>query len=232
MTRAKRAIHRKHRGLWLTLGATAVVIAAAVVASTQLASDHSPSGLPAPTSTGPSTPTVGSPPAQKQSTAGSDAKACADEIRTTEAVVAAARTATEHWREHVQARTDLLSGKNTEADTKAIWKRTRLAGPGDIAALNSAVAAQTDSAGSCAKLPTASCKERLAALDLAAAADRTSAADWARHLGAMAAHAAGDFGAEHAQELWVAAWSGASTNLNRAARANAALSKAPACHPA
>ena len=43
----------------------------------------------------------------------------------------AARVAAGHWREHVQARTDLLAGKNTEATTKAIWKRTRLAGPDD-----------------------------------------------------------------------------------------------------
>ena len=163
------------------------------------------------------------------------AAACAAEIRTTEAVVAAARTAAGHWREHVQARTDLLSGKNPEATTKAIWKRTRLAGPGDIAALNAALTAQAKSVGGCTKLSgstAAACKKRLTTLDAAATADRAAATDWANHLAMMAEHAAGDFGAEHAQEMWVAAWSQAPRNLNAAARANTALAEAPACKTA
>ena len=247
MSRAKRAIHRQHRVLWLSLGAATVVIAATGVAIAQLASDGTPSGQFAPSAshsghgasnpahgaTSPA-PSGGSPSVQGQSVVGWDAEGCAREIRTTEAVVAAAHTATEHWREHVQAQTDLQLGKNSEAETKAIWKRTRLAGPADIAALDSALTAQSDSRGGCTNLPAesaASCKARLAALDAAATADRVTAGDWANHLAAMAAHAAGDFGSGHAQELWVAAWSGATMNLNRAVRANDALSKAPACHP-
>lgn len=144
----------------------------------------------------------------------------------------AARTAAGHWREHVQARSDLLSGKNPEATTTAIWKRTRLAGPGDMVALTTALTAQAKSAGGCAKLSgstAATCKKRLTTLDAAATADRAAARDWGNHLAMMAAHAAGDFGAEHAQEMWVSAWSHAPRNLNAAARANAVLDEAPAC---
>jgi hypothetical protein len=42
-----------------------------------------------------------------------------------------------------------------------------------------------------------------------------AAADWANHLAMMAAHAAGDFGAEHAQAMWVSAWTHAPKNLER-----------------
>jgi hypothetical protein len=134
----------------------------------------------------------------------------------------------------VAARTDLLAGKNSEAVTRAIWKRTRLAGPADIARLDAALVAQRGSAGGCATLtgtPAAACNHRLTVLQAAATANRAAAADWAEHLAMMAAHAAGDFGAEHAQDLWVAAWSGATRNLNAATRANAALAEAPTCRP-
>jgi hypothetical protein len=247
MSRAKRALHRRHRPVLLAVGVAAAVTVAAGVAIAQFASPDKPSGQPAhsashpahtashslPTKSSASLPAAGSSP-KGGSSASSQADACNAEIRTTEAVVAAARTGAEHWREHVQARTDLLSGKNAEATTKAIWKRTRLAGPSDITALNAALVAQANAAGGCAKLsgaPAAPCKKRLTVLDAAANADRAAAADWANHLAMMAAHAAGDFGAEHAQEMWVSAWTHAPKNLNAAARANAALAAAPACKP-
>ncbi len=235
MSRAKRAIHRSHRPLLLAVGVVAAVSVAAGVAIAQLGSADKPSGQPAQSASHPahdashSLPTTSSPTVHNGA---SPAVACAMEIRTTEAVVAAARTAAGHWREHVQARTDLLSGKNPEETTKAIWKRTRLAGPGDIAALNTALTAQASSAGGCAKLSgstAVACRKRLTTLDAAATADRAAATDWANHLAMMAQHAAGDFGAEHAQEMWVAAWSQAPRNLNAAARANSALAEAPTC---
>ena len=247
MSRAKRAIHRRHRPVLLAVGVVAAVTVAAGVAIARFGSPDQPTTQPAhsashpahsashslPTTSSASLPTAGSSPTGGSS-ASSVADACAAEIRTTEAVVAAARTGAEHWREHVQARTDLLTGKNPEATTKAIWKRTRLAGPGDISALNSALTAQAKAAGGCAKVSgsaAVACKKRLTVLDATAAADRAAAADWANHLAMMAAHAAGDFGAEHAQEMWVAAWTHAPQNLNAAARANTALAKAPACKP-
>ena len=159
MSRAKRAIHRRHRPVLLAVGVVAAVTVAAGMAIARFGSPDQPATQPAhsashpahsashslPTTSSASLPTAGSSP-KGGSSASSAADACAAEIRTTEAVVAAARTGAEHWREHVQARTDLLSGKNPEATTKAIWKRTRLAGPGDISALNSALTAQAKAA--------------------------------------------------------------------------------------
>lgn len=242
MSRAKRAIHRRRGPLLLVVGVVGAVTVAAGVAIAQLGSPDTPSGQPAPTASQPAhnanhttttAPATNSP--TVQTGASSAADACATEIRTTEAVVTSAWAAAEHWRQHVQARTDLLSGKNSEEVTKAIWKRTRLAGPADIIALNSAVSAKDKSAGGCAKLSgttAEACKKRLSALDRAAKADRAAADDWANHLSMMAAHAAGDFGSEHAQDMWVAAWTAAPKNLNAALRANAALTAAPDCKPA
>jgi hypothetical protein len=48
----------------------------------------------------------------------------------------------------------------------------------------------------------------------------------------MAAHASGNFGSIHAQQLWIDQWRAAPKNLDAFARAAAALSKAPACAPA
>lgn len=237
MSRAKRAIHRNRRPLLLVVGVVAAVTIAAGVAIAQLGSKDEPSGQPIPSAShsthNASQATSAPTPVEQAQT--SPADACTAEIRTTEAVVTAAWAAAEHWRQHVQARTDLLSGKNSEAVTKAIWKRTRLAGPADIAALNSAVSAKEKAAGGCAKLSgttAAACQKRLSALEAAAKADRAAAGDWAAHLSMMAAHAAGDFGSEHAQEMWVAAWTAAPKNLDAASRASAALTRAPNCQPA
>jgi hypothetical protein len=254
MSRAKRAIPRQHRSILLTVGITAGVVIAGVFAAAQFRSDAGPGANPAPITTGASgeagpvasgapsvtvsqTPTV-TPSEQRASTTGpgTDAvRACSSEITATEAVVGAARVAATHWREHVQARTDLLATKNTEATTKAIWKRTRLAGPADAANLSAATTAQLQTQGGCTKLAGAAapaCQRRMAALHAAASTGRAAAGDWANHLAMMAAHAAGDFGADHAQHLWVAAWTAAPKNLDAFARADAALTKAPSCKPA
>lgn len=205
-------------------------------ATTDAPGDSGPGTSVSPSTVDSSTvaPSNAAPSATNEDTARADADACTKEIATTQAVVDAARIANKHWAEHVQARSDLLAGKNPEATTKAIWKRTRLAGPADVARLEAATAAELKADGGCAKLagkPTDACSARLAALDRAATAGRAAATDWANHLSMMAAHAAGEFGAEHAQHLWVAAWTAAPKNLNAAAEADAALAKAPACQP-
>ncbi|HEY0617400.1 MAG TPA: hypothetical protein VGD15_07425 [Kribbella sp.] len=150
-----------------------------------------------------------------------------------EAVVGAARVAVYHWREHVQAQTDLTAGINTDADTKAIWKRTRLAGPADIARLGAATARLSSQSG-CARLTgraATTCLQRKTALDAAVTTGRAAAKDWAGHLTMMASHHAGDFGSIHAQQLWIDQWKAAPKNLDAFAQADAALSRAPACQP-
>lgn len=224
--------------MWLAVGIVAVLAAAAWVAIAQAGSGNGsadPSAQIGTHSGHQPTSTLSTPPATERNVVNPSAAACTKEIQSAEALVLVAAAATEHWREHVQARTDLLAGKNSEEQTKAIWKRTRLLGPADKAAVNSAVAERAATKGGCNAVPgkaAAFCKQRLAALDAAGAAGRAAAGDWAAHLQAMADHADGDFGAEHAQDLWVAAWTAAPRNLEAAARATAALADAPACKPA
>ncbi len=224
--------------MWVAVGIVAALAAAAWVAIAQAGSGSGsadPSAQIATHSTHQTTPTLSTPPATERNVVNPGAAACVKEIQAAEAVVLVAAAATEHWREHVQARTDLLAGTNSEEQTKAIWKRTRLLGPGDKVAVNSAVAKRAATKGGCNDVPgkaAAFCKQRLAALDAAGTAGRAAAGDWAAHLQAMTEHAAGDFGAEHAQDLWVAAWTAAPRNLDAAARATAALADAPACKPA
>lgn len=242
MSRARHEIPHRRRPLLLAAGIVGIVMVAGL-AVWQIGSRDDSGAQPEPTllatadatgNSGPE-PTAAPPTTAPPTTATrTPAEACAREIATTQAVEYAARIAATHWREHVQARTDLLAGRNSEAATKAIWKRTRLAGPADIARLGAAATEQRKADGGCAKLTGTSvvaCRQRLAALDAAASAGRAAAADWASHLAMMAAHAAGDFDAEHAQHMWVAAWTAAPKNLNAWARAEAAVAKAPACRP-
>jgi len=234
MSRARRALpHGKAWGSGLLLAAGFAGVAVAVVA---VAAQFQPEGGQGagqpPASSTPAVVLSASGAVPQQSSAPDPVAACAAELTAVEEVVEAARIAAGHWQEHVRARTDLLAGKNTEATTKAIWKRTRLAGPADVARLETATAEYGDVAGGCKGLTTAEasvCKQRLSALEAAASSGRAASGDWAAHLAMMRAHADGDFGAEHAQEMWVTAWQGAAKNLNSFARANTGLTKAPAC---
>lgn len=164
---------------------------------------------------------------------------CAARAAAADAVVAEAAIGVGHWDEHVQARTDLLAGRNTEADTKAIWKRTRLAGPGDLERFNAAVTAYNAAppcAGADPRTAPAdlraildACTTRTAQGEAATAAAAAAIGDWQSHLNAMAAHAHGDMTAAQAQDQWVEAWEQAPTNIEAFNDARNALQQAPAC---
>ncbi|HEY3004953.1 MAG TPA: hypothetical protein VGJ44_21575, partial [Kribbellaceae bacterium] len=154
---------------------------------------------------------------------------------TAAAVVNATRIGAGHWREHVQARTDLLAGKLSQAATKAIWKRTRLAGPADLTRLAAATAAHQPTRGACAKIAGAAgtaCRHRMAVLEAAAGAGRAAVRDWEAHLRMMAVHKSGDMTDTQAQAMWVTQWRTAPKNLDAFARAYAVLTRTGACHPA
>ncbi len=159
---------------------------------------------------------------------------CAAEVAAAEGEVSAARVATGHWREHVQARTALLGARISQATTKAIWKRTRLAGPADIQRLTAATTAHQRVSGGCADVPGAAgkaCRQRLSALAAAAAAGHATARDWQAHLAMMATHKAGEMDNQQAQTMWVAAWRAAPANLTAFAHADATLARTAPCHP-
>jgi hypothetical protein len=164
-------------------------------------------------------------------------QACVSEVAAADAEVAAAKTGIDHWAEHIQARTDLLTGAQPKELTKAIWKRTREAGPADLTRHQQAVAAHARQAGSCARAASAdagpqldACQQRLRILDKAVTAGTAGMADWKAHQNAMAAHKAGEIDAAHAQTMWVAAWAAAPKNIDAFRAAHTALRAAPACH--
>lgn len=143
-----------------------------------------------------------------------------------------------HWGEHVQARTDMLDGTVGQEDMRAIWKRTRLSGPDDVAQATAALEAYQ--ALPACDLAEVSAPEHIAAQAttclaretvLTAAVDAATAGlqDWANHLNAMAAHADGDMTAQAAQDLWVASWEAAPANIGAYDDARDQLAAAPAC---
>jgi hypothetical protein len=160
-----------------------------------------------------------------------------------EAVVDAARTGVDHWADHVQARTDLLAGKITEDEMRAVWKATRLAGPADVVSVDDAAKAYEPQADACAQVEASSvpaepsdavnqCLERSQAVNVAVTSGRAAVADWAAHLEDMARFKNGEFDAAHAQHLWVAAWSSAPVNIEAFRAADQALARAPDCEAA
>jgi hypothetical protein len=159
---------------------------------------------------------------------------CVSEVAAADAVVAAARTGIGHWAEHIRARTDLLSGAQPKEVTKAIWKRTREAGPADLTRHQQAAAEHARQAGSCDRAAksteVSACVQRLQALDKAVAAGAGGMGDWRAHQNAMAAHKAGEIDAAHAQTMWVTAWAAAPKNIDAFRAADTALRAAPACH--
>lgn len=197
-------------------------------------SSPSPTAVTAKPTRAASTPVTPAPGAARVSNSAAVVAACSREVAAGEAVVRAAGTAAAGWRAHLQARTDLLAGKITREASGQIWARTKKAGPAQVANLSAAMTAQGKARGLCAKVTGSagsSCKQRLAALDVASSAGRAAVSDWDHHLKMMAAHAAGAFGSQHAQDLWVAAWKGGPKNLERFALAQAALAGAPRCRP-
>ncbi|MEV0284846.1 MULTISPECIES: hypothetical protein [unclassified Kribbella] len=168
--------------------------------------------------------------------------ACAGSLTAGDPVLSAARIGVDHWSQHVQARTDLLAGLQTEAVTRAIWKRTRLAGPGDQQQYAAALSAWNPHSSKCAGLePTtentrfraaaAACQTRAAVVTRAIAASRPAMTDWQTHLANMTRHAAGEMTAEHAQHLWEESWRTAPAHISAYRAAMGDVAKAPACAP-
>jgi hypothetical protein len=218
--------------LWLAAATLALVGVAFVASNLFGGDDHSGQG-------------PGKPAAQSTSKASTPATAtteaiqppanpCAAEMTAAEAEVSAVRIAAGHWREHVEARTALLAGQISQATTKAIWKRTRLAGPADIQRLAAATSARDSTRGGCDAAPGEAgkaCRHRLTVLAAAATSGNAVARDWKAHLDMMAAHKAGGMDDKHAQAMWVAEWKAAPPNLSAFANADARLAQTAACHP-
>jgi hypothetical protein len=240
-----RARHRRAQGLVTVVGPlVAVAVVGGAVAVAFSGGDSSPYWSARATATASPTPepTVSETitRAPSAATVPAAATACRDSTAAAQAAVDAARIGVDHWAAHVQARTDLLAGKITEDEMRAIWKATRLAGPNDVAALTKAVAAYEPQADACGQVERSTapsdraarvehCLQRHEAAQAVVDAGRAAVGDWESHLEAMARFKAGDFDAAHAQHLWVQAWEKAPVNINAFRTADQALQKAPAC---
>lgn len=237
MGRARRAIPQPNRWPLLVAGAGAIAVLAGGIAFGASRDDGGTAAPPAAASTptetamdGHHAPAAG--PASTTPKAAARQAGCAAEIAAAHKALSAVQVAAGHWSEHVRARTDLLAGRNTAEQTKAIWKRTRLAGPADLAQAAATDTAYQQAFGTCRTMSdpvAAACKTHAAATDAAIVAGRAATADWSAHLRMMAQHAAGDFGAEHAQSMWVQAWQHAPANLERFAQAVRQWKQAPVC---
>lgn len=162
--------------------------------------------------------------------------ACSKGIATAERAVSVAGPGVRHWNGHVQARTDMMAGRITVNQMKAIWKRTRLAGPGDQRTYGKARSDYSGAAKACAPLRevsgepvAADCVDRAVITDRAVKAADAAMGDWQSHLDAMAKFAAGGMTVERSQQLWVQAWRTAPTNINAYNDGVAELDRAASC---
>lgn len=157
-----------------------------------------------------------------------------------QAVVAATTTGVDHWSAHLQGQTDIESGAKTYLDVKTnVFGPTRAAGPGDVAAFDSAMNTYK-SVGGCqnvGNLPGSgelsskvqACAAREKAIDDYMSAADAVMNDWRTHLQEMADHTDGHLAGPEAQARWIERWQAAPAHLDPYKAAAAALSSAPAC---
>jgi hypothetical protein len=161
--------------------------------------------------------------------------ACRSSVRTRDSVISAARTGIAHWADHIGAQTDFFSKKVSHRKMKAIFAKTRLAGPADVGRYDAALAAADRSRTECPSARTAptgvkakleNCSERLAAQRSVLTAAARGMRDWESHLEAMQRSRAGH--AHNAQHVWLKAWRAAPPNINAFDRAVGGY-RAPTC---
>jgi hypothetical protein len=140
--------------------------------------------------------------------------------------VAVARATVADWAAHVQAMSDLESGRNSEAETKQIWAETRSRGPAGVAGFHTADAAYKEAVGACRKTSDieagaevaaalATCRDVTEQSDAVLGAARGAVADWAAHLKAMADRKAGRLDPHHASLKWLTAYKAAPVNIKK-----------------
>jgi hypothetical protein len=156
------------------------------------------------------------------------------------AVVAAATTGADHWGAHIQGQTDIESGAKSYLDVKAtVFGPTKAAGPGDVAAFDSAMNTYK-AVGGCQNVGTMpgsgeltakvqACATREKAIDTYLDAATAVMTDWRTHLQEMADHTDGHMTGADAQARWIERWRAAPAHLNPYKDAAAALASAPTC---
>lgn len=177
--------------------------------------------------------------------------ACRDASRRAIAAVDAADRSVDDWDAHITAMADLESGKNTEAETKAIWTKTRLEGPGRVERYRQAKAEYWQVHGACERTLQEAHRQKAGTMrltsaqrayvqrcqELSASVARTlnaadqAVAEWKAHLKAMADRRAGKLHPDTAQQMWLEAYRKAPTHINAFREAQAELRQAQASCP-
>ncbi len=155
-------------------------------------------------------------------------------------MVAAVTSAADHWSQHIQGQADIDSGARTYLDVKTnVFGPSRAAGPGDVAAYDTAMNAFNGASGcqnvGAMEAPTdltakvQACAAREQALDAYMVAAKAVLDDWRTHLQEMADHTDGHLNGPEAQSRWIERYKAAPAHLDPYKAAAAALSAAPAC---
>lgn len=170
--------------------------------------------------------------------AGALLEQCATQLVAVEDAVAAARPGIASWREHTQARTDMLADRISEKRMEAIYERTQHAGHAAQPRFTEAVEAveeprpcqglqALEDAG--ADDQAAGCLERSETAAAALDAAEATMEEWGAHLHHMDDYDDGGMSTGKAMKLWVTAWRKAPEGLEAYADRTAALRDAPAC---
>ena len=162
---------------------------------------------------------------------------CAEQLATVERAVRVGRDGVEQWSAHVQARTDMLKGRISEARMEAVYKRTTRSGHLDqerFAAAVSQVAA--DPCGALDRVGprtgdgrSGDCVTRTRRAVAALEAATSTMEEWKSHLHHMESYEDGGMRTGKAMALWVKAWRKAPEGISTFAQRRVALAAAPSC---
>ena len=177
-------------------------------------------------------------PADDQETnVGSAVDECAEQLADVARAVGVGRQGVEQWSAHVQARTDMLEDRISEARMEAIYKRTTKIGHTDqqrFSAAVSEVAATPcralDRLESRTKDPRIDeCLTRARRAVAALGAATSTMEEWRSHLHHMESYDDGGMRTGKAMALWVKAWRKAPEGISTFRQRSEQLSAAPTC---
>jgi hypothetical protein len=175
---------------------------------------------PTPSATPSSSPSVKTSPAQTSTAPQRALKDCRAKVQAADQTLKAAKVGVGHWSAHVQGQTDANAGKITVSEMDAIFKKTRLAGAGDVRQYKDASTAYDGLSGSCDAVDRAPavisrelsrCAERSKAQKPVLSAAKAAMLDWESHLAAMMRSRMGHV--HDAQGVWIRAWRAAPPHI-------------------
>lgn len=220
--------------LLLVMGAAGVVVWTAVNQSGP-GTPAIPLAKPASAKSADETPDDGSGATGKQSV-GEAITICRREVALAESVLAAAGDGVGHWREHLQAQTDLSLGRSSEEEAEKIWKRTWQAGASDVAKYRTAKSGRKGDGNACRPVADAEnkkveqlklCKVRLDKVTSALTNADLAMKDWQGQLEELKDADSDDL--HDYEDSWLETWRKAPDTLNKYSSAMDTLAKTKSC---